>query len=99
MADVVLGEKFQGERFNLKFPHSTGKTLTVAIADDKILKKVEVGKIEFDVLLATPNMMPKLAKLAKILGPRGLMPNPKQGTLIANPEEKQKETRVRKPDY
>ncbi len=91
VADVVLDEKFMGERFNLQFPHSTGKSITVAIADDKVLKDVEAGKIDFDILLATPDLMPKLAKLAKVLGPKGLMPNPKQGTLIADPKSKKKE--------
>jgi len=83
--------KIQGERVGIQFPHSTGKNIIVAIADEKLLTEVEKGKIKFDVLLATPNMMPKLAKLAKILGPKGLMPNPKQGTLIDNPKDKKKE--------
>ena len=91
VAHVVLEEKFQGERFNLQLPHATGKSIAVAIADDKVLAAVKAGNIDFDVLLATPDMMPKLAKIAKILGPRGLMPNPKQGTLTAKPEEKKKE--------
>lgn len=68
-------------------PHGTGKTFIVAIADDKILSEVQNGKINFDLLLATPSMMPKLAKVAKYLGPRGLMPNPKNGTLTSNPEK------------
>lgn len=91
VAHVVLEEKFQGERVELQFPHSTGKSITVAIADAKILTDIKAGKIKFDILLATPDMMPKLAKLAKILGPKGLMPNPKQGTLIADPKAKKKE--------
>lgn len=71
-------------------PHGTGKDLKVAIADDKILSDVEKGKIDFDVLLAAPQMMPKLAKVARILGPKGLMPNPKNGTVTSNPEEEAK---------
>lgn len=72
---------------NIDLPHGTGKKLRVAIASDQILAEVEKGKINFDVLLAQPAMMPKLAKVAKILGPRGLMPNPKNGTITQNPEE------------
>jgi len=68
-------------------PHGTGKKTRVAIADDKIIENVAKGKIDFDILLAEPSIMPKLARVAKFLGPRGLMPNPKNGTITTNPKE------------
>lgn len=49
-----------------------------------LVEKVEGGWSEFDVVLATPQVMGKIAKLGKTLGPKGLMPNPKAGTLIKN---------------
>ena len=72
---------------SMTLPHGNGKKLRVAIADDKIIADVEKGKIEFDILLSNPQMMPKLAKVARVLGPKGLMPNPKNGTVTGNPEE------------
>ncbi|HKC14757.1 MAG TPA: hypothetical protein VKC89_02230 [Patescibacteria group bacterium] len=68
-------------------PHGTGKALRVAITTDELIAEVETGKVNFDILLATPAMMPKLAKVAKTLGPKGLMPNPKNGTITNDPEE------------
>jgi len=49
---------------------------------DEMVKKIEEGWLDFDVAIATPDVMPKLGKLGKILGRRGLMPNPKAGTIV-----------------
>jgi len=72
---------------NVTLPNGTGKKTKVAIADDALIAEVEKGIISFDILVATPSMMPKLAKVAKVLGPKGLMPNPKNGTITEKPEE------------
>lgn len=71
-------------------PHSSGKSLRVVIVDEVVLKNIENGQIDFDILVAAPQYMPKLAKFAPVLGPKGLMPNPKNGTLTPNPEAQKK---------
>lgn len=88
---MSLGSTKGDYRGSVSLPHGTGKEVKVAIADDALLTKIESGTIDFDVLVAHPSMMSKLAKLAKILGPKGLMPNPKNGTVSPTPEKRAKE--------
>lgn len=90
---IVADGTVRDPKLNLEttFPNPTGKTVKVAIATDATLKKVERGDIDFDILLATPKQMPNVAKHARILGPQGLMPNPKNNTVVDNPEGRKKE--------
>ncbi len=83
----------QNIRDNLVLPAGSGKTVRIALFDDTkvegvdisgveaVTKALEKGEMNFDILIATPAQMPKLGKYARTLGPRGLMPNPKSGTV------------------
>lgn len=86
---VLRGE--DGMNVDVTFPYATGRIVSVAIATDELLKEIEKGNITFTTLVAHPSMMPKLAKLARVLGPKGLMPNPKSGTVTPDPEKRKKE--------
>ncbi len=69
------------------------------IGTDKLLADIEAGKLAFDILIATPDKMATLGKVAKILGPRGLMPNPKSGTVTPDTAKAVKEAKAGKIEF
>lgn len=78
----------------------TAKAAGADIAEDEeFLKQLEKGVIDFDVLISTPQYMPKLGKFARLLGPKGLMPNPKAGTVTMDVEKAVKEAKAGKVEY
>jgi large subunit ribosomal protein L1 len=80
----------------ISFPHLELGSKKIVILNDAVLAEIKDGKINFDILIATPVTMPKLLPFARTLGPKGLMPNPKNGTLTDKPEESLKKLSVAK---
>jgi large subunit ribosomal protein L1 len=101
----------QNIRDNLVLPAGTGKTVRVAVFDDakvegadisgveELIKQLDKGEINFDILIATPAQMPKLGKYARTLGPRGLMPNPKSGTVTTDVAKAVNEAKAGRVEY
>lgn len=98
--DVDPRQADQNVRDNLVLPAGTGKTVRIAVltddaetakkagaavaGTDELLAQLDKGITNFDILITTPLLMPKLGKHARLLGPRGLMPNPKSGTVTTD---------------
>lgn len=70
----------------ITFPHLETASKKIVILNDTILAEIKEGKVNFDIIIASPATMPKLLPFARVLGPKGLMPNPKNGTLTDDPE-------------
>jgi large subunit ribosomal protein L1 len=101
----------QNIRDNLVLPQGTGKTVRVAVFADEnvgdadlsgvetITKELDKGTINFDILVSTPANMAKLGKYARMLGPRGLMPNPKSGTVTQDVQKAVAEAKAGRVEY
>ena len=101
----------QNIRDNLVLPAGTGKKVRIAVFADEnaegadisgvetLLKQLEKGTLDFDILISTPANMPKLGKYARVLGPRGLMPNPKSGTVTTDVAKAVAEAKAGRVEY
>ncbi|HVV26060.1 MAG TPA: 50S ribosomal protein L1 [Candidatus Saccharimonadales bacterium] len=105
----------QNVRDNLVLPAGTGKNVKIAVFTDdaaaakqagaalagidEILALLDKGTTDFDILIATPSLMPQLGKYARVLGPRGLMPNPKSGTVTTDVNRAVAEAKAGRVEY
>ena len=105
----------QQVRGTLILPHGNGKTKKVLAITDKteeataagadfvggpeVIEKIAGGWFDYDVIVATPNMMAQIGKVARVLGPKGLMPNPKSGTVNPDIAKAVKEIKAGKVQY
>ncbi len=96
---VVSKKGQEALRGSVSLPSGPPKAPKIRLFEESMVDDIKKGKLEFDVLVARPADMVKLAPLAKVLGPKGLMPSPKDGTLSDNPEAIKKAIQSGKISY
>lgn len=110
--ELHINTSQKGLRGLVTLPHVAGKKLRVlafgkgaaesgadAVGTDETIAQIEKSRIDFDVVVTTPEWMPRLARVARVLGPRGLMPNPKSGTITDNLAKTVTELQAGKTEY
>ena len=110
--EIHINTSVKNIRGLVNLPFASGKKLKVIafgkgaensgadiIGSDDDLKEIEKGRINFDILVVSPDIMPRLARFAKVLGPRGLMPNPKNGTISSDLKKAVAEIQGGKTEY
>jgi ribosomal protein L1 len=101
--DIVNLPAGSGKKVVVAVFTEDAKAATAAGADmagaEEFLAELDKGKMNFDILITTPQLMPKLSKYARVLGPRGLMPNPKSGTVTNDIAKAVKESKGGRLEY
>jgi large subunit ribosomal protein L1 len=104
-ASLNIDPKYANQqlRTTVTLPNGIGKQIRIAVLTNEEnfeeVDQITKGNLNFDLLIATPNMMPKLAKLGRVLGPKGLMPSPKSGTVTNSLTETLNEFKKGKFEY
>jgi large subunit ribosomal protein L1 len=93
------GKKVRVAVFTVNSQDEAKKAGADVIGGEELIEAVAGGQINFDRVIATPDMMPKMSKIARVLGPKGLMPNPKLGTVTNNVAEAVKIAKAGQIEY
>ncbi len=93
------GKKVRVAVFTINSQDEAKKAGADVVGGEELIEAVAGGQINFDRVIATPDMMPKMSKVARVLGPKGLMPNPKLGTVTNNVAEAVKIAKAGQIEY